>query len=100
MNTHEAERILRENVDTLSEPLKSAVEFTLTNFYASSAADEAKKFLRTQIPDNANLFWLVDRDSTVGDKVHASIMFMRTPAFKADKYGFPSLKNLLGRFQP
>ena len=31
--------------DTLSEPLKSAVEFTLATFYASSAAIEAKKFL-------------------------------------------------------
>ena len=45
LNTHEAEKILRENVKVLPEPLKSAVEFTLTNFYASNATDEAKKFL-------------------------------------------------------
>ena len=45
MNTHEAEKILRENVKVLPKPLKSAVEFTLANFYASSAAVEAKKFL-------------------------------------------------------
>lgn len=45
MNTHEARKILRANVQNLPEPLKSAVEFTLATFYAPSAADEAKKFL-------------------------------------------------------
>ena len=86
--------------DELKRTPKILVHVTGGDLFFKSSADEAKKFLRTQIPDNAKLFWLVDRDSTVGDKVHASIMFMRTPAFKADKSGFPSLKNLLGRFQP
>ena len=45
MNTYEAEKILRTNVKDLSEPLKSAVEFTLATFFAPSAADTAKKFL-------------------------------------------------------
>lgn len=45
MNTHEAEKILRKNVKVLPEPLKSAVEFTLTNFYTPSVATEATKFL-------------------------------------------------------
>lgn len=45
MNQEEAGEILRANVKNLSEPLKSAVEFALTNFFAPSAADLAKKFL-------------------------------------------------------
>lgn len=45
MNQEQAGKILRANVKSLPEPLKSAVEFTLTTFYAPSAADEAKKFL-------------------------------------------------------
>lgn len=45
MNQEQVGEILRANVKNLSEPLKSAVEFTLTNFFAPSAADLAKKFL-------------------------------------------------------
>ena len=45
MNQEEAGEILRANVKNLSEPLKSAVEFALTNFFMPSAADLAKKFL-------------------------------------------------------
>ena len=45
MNQHEAGEILRANVKYLSEPLKSAVEFTLANFYQPNASDIAKKFL-------------------------------------------------------
>ena len=45
MNQEEAGEILRANVKNLSEPLKSAVEFALTNFFTPSAADLAKKFL-------------------------------------------------------
>ena len=45
MNTQEAEKILRENVKDLPEPLKSAVEFTLTNFYSPNETTEATKFL-------------------------------------------------------
>ena len=45
MNQEEAGEILRANVENLSEPLKSAVEFALTNFFMPSAADLAKKFL-------------------------------------------------------
>lgn len=45
MNQEQAGEILRANVKNLSEPLKSAVEFALTNFFAPNAADLAKKFL-------------------------------------------------------
>ena len=45
MNHNEAGEILRASVAGLAEPLKSAIEFTLTNFYQPSAADEAKNFL-------------------------------------------------------
>lgn len=45
--------------------------------FFKSSADEAKKFLKTQIPSGAKLFWLVDKDLTVGDKVQASIFFTR-----------------------
>ena len=45
MNQEQVGEILRANVKNLSEPLKSAVEFTLTNFFAPSAADLAKNFL-------------------------------------------------------
>ena len=45
MNQEQAGEILRANVKNLSEPLKSAVEFALTNFFTPSAADLAKKFL-------------------------------------------------------
>ena len=45
MNREQAGEILRANVENLSEPLKSAVEFALTNFFMPSAADLAKKFL-------------------------------------------------------
>ena len=45
MNHNEAGEILRASVAGLTEPLKSAIEFTLTNFYQPSAADVAKKFL-------------------------------------------------------
>ena len=45
MNQEQAGEILRANVKNLSEPLKSAVEFALTKFFAPSAADLAKKFL-------------------------------------------------------
>lgn len=45
----QAERILRESVDTLSEPLRSAVEFALTNWHkitgTTNAAIKAKEFL-------------------------------------------------------
>ena len=45
MNHNEAGEILRASVAGLAEPLKSAIEFTLTNFYQPSAAVEAKNFL-------------------------------------------------------
>ena len=45
MNQEQAGEILRANVKNLSEPLKSAVEFTLANFYSSREAELAKKFL-------------------------------------------------------
>lgn len=45
MNQEQAGEILRANVENLSEPLKSAVEFTLETFYQPSAAELAKKFL-------------------------------------------------------
>ena len=45
MNQEQAGEILRANVKNLSEPLKSAVEFALMNFFTPSAADLAKKFL-------------------------------------------------------
>ena len=45
MNHNEAGEILRASVAGLAEPLKSAIEFTLTNFYPSSATVEAKNFL-------------------------------------------------------
>lgn len=45
MNTYEAEKILRTNVKDLSEPLKSAVEFTLKTFYTPSATTEEIKFI-------------------------------------------------------
>ena len=45
MNHNEAEKILRTSVENLSEPLKSAVEFTLKNFFTPSATELAKKFL-------------------------------------------------------
>ncbi|MBR1646352.1 MAG: hypothetical protein IJ685_06195 [Selenomonadaceae bacterium] len=67
--------------------------------FFKSSADEAKKFLKTQIPSSAKLFWFVDKDSAVGDKVQASIMFMRPPEFKSEKSNFPLLKNFFGRFQ-
>lgn len=47
MNQEQAGKILRANVKSLPEPLKSAVEFTLATFYAPSAATEAIKFLVT-----------------------------------------------------
>ena len=45
MNHNEAGEILRASIAGLAEPLKSAIEFTLTNFYQPSAAVEAKNFL-------------------------------------------------------
>ena len=45
MNQQQAGEILRENVNELQEPLKSAVEFTLATFYQPSAAELAKNFL-------------------------------------------------------
>lgn len=45
MNHEQAAKILRASVKDLSEPLKSAVEFTLANFYLPSAAKLAKNFL-------------------------------------------------------
>lgn len=45
MNQEQAGEILRANVKNLSEPLKSAVEFALMNFFIPNAADLAKKFL-------------------------------------------------------
>ena len=45
MNHEQAGEILRTNVKSLSKPLKSAVEFTLANFYATKTATEAIKFL-------------------------------------------------------
>ena len=45
MNQQQAGEILRANVAHLQEPLKSAVEFTLTNFYQPSELELAKNFL-------------------------------------------------------
>ena len=44
MNQEQAGEIFRANVKNLSEPLKSAVEFMLANFYSSREAELAKKF--------------------------------------------------------
>ncbi len=58
INSYQAEKILREHVDELSEPLKSAVEFTLLNWYkivnTTSEAVAAKNFLASlsTIPHN------------------------------------------------
>ena len=69
------------------------------DLFFKSSADEAKKFLKEQIPSNAKLFWFVDKDSAVGNKVCASIMFMRPPTLKIEQSKFSSLKNIFGRFQ-
>ena len=45
MNHEQAAKILRASVKDLSEPLKSAVEFTLATFYLPSTAELAKNFL-------------------------------------------------------
>lgn len=45
MNHEQAAKILRASVKDLSEPLKSAVEFTLATFYLPSSAELAKNFL-------------------------------------------------------
>ena len=49
MSAERAEQILRENVETLPEPLRSAVEFSLANWYkltgTTNPAIEAKNFL-------------------------------------------------------
>lgn len=45
MNQNDAAKILRTSVKDLSEPLKSAVEFTLATFYQPSASQLAKNFL-------------------------------------------------------
>lgn len=47
MDTQKAGEILRASVADLPEPLKSAVEFTLANFYSSHEAELAKKFLES-----------------------------------------------------
>lgn len=69
------------------------------DLFFKSSADEAKKFLKEQIPSNTKLFWLVDKDSAIGNKVQASIMFMRPPTLKVEQSKFSSLKNIFGRFQ-
>ena len=87
------------DTDELQHTPKIFVHVTGGDLFFKSSADEAKKFLKTQIPSGAKLFWFVSKDSAVGDKVCVSIMFTRPPAFKVEKSNFPLLKNLLGRFQ-
>ncbi len=86
--------------DELKRTPKIIARVTGGDLFFKSSADEAKKFLKEQISGNAKFFWLVDKDSTVGDKVCVSIMFTRPPTLKVEQSKFPSLKNFLGRFQP
>ena len=69
------------------------------DLFFKSSADEAKKFLKEQISSGTKLFWLVDKNSAVGNKVCVSIMFTRPQTPKIEQSTFPSLKNIFGRFQ-
>ncbi len=76
MNQEQAGEILRANVKNLSEPLKSAVEFTLANFFTPSAVDLAKKFL-SSVP--YEVFMARDLRETnleLKSKIDAALMFL------------------------
>ena len=79
MNQEQAGKILRANVKSLPEPLKSAVEFTLATFYALSAADTAKKFLASCIPGDKQFgFKALGRIFNVNDATIANVYYGKT----------------------
>ena len=87
------------DVDELKRAPKIFIRVTGGELFFKTTADAAKKFFRDEVTDT-KVIWRVDKDSAIVNKVRASIMFTRPLAPSADKSTFPSLKNLLGRFQP
>ena len=87
------------DVDELKRATKIFIRVTGGELFFKTTADNAKKFFRDEVTD-AKVIWRVDKDSDIVNKVRATIMFTRPPAVQATKSNFPSLKNLLGRFQP
>ena len=83
MNQEQAGEILRANVKTLSESLKSAVEFALTNFFTPSAAELAKKFL-------ASLSSMTTEDTELKAQIDAAYYtLMNTPEVRLDLEDLP-----------
>lgn len=87
------------DVDELKRAAKIFIRVTGGELFFKTTADAAKKFFHDEI-SAAKVVWRVDKDSTIVNKVCATIMFTRPPALQATKSTFPSLKNFLGRFQP